>query len=88
MIEVHLYMGRFSGKSKVGWSRSPGRGTSLTGKCTTLGPYCRPMPRVLGGSYGGGRFFMGEVPLYRSISYIQVISDSPTFFVHLFKVRI
>ena len=28
--------------------------------------YRRPMPRVLGGSYmsGGGRFIMGEVPLY------------------------
>jgi len=23
----------------------------------------RPMPRVLGGSQGGGRFLMGEVPL-------------------------
>jgi len=23
-----------------------------------------PMPSVLGGSYGGGRFLMGEVPLY------------------------
>jgi hypothetical protein len=29
-----------------------------------LGPYCRPVPRVLGGSYGGGRFNMSEVPLY------------------------
>ena len=28
-----------------------------------LGPYRRPMPRVLGGSEGGGRFLMGEVPL-------------------------
>ena len=28
-----------------------------------LGPYCRPMPRSLRGSYGGGRFLMGEVPL-------------------------
>ena len=26
------------------------RGTSLTRKCTPLGPYRRPMPRVLGGS--------------------------------------
>ena len=26
------------------------RGTSLTGKRTPLGPYRRPMPRVLGGS--------------------------------------
>jgi len=28
-----------------------------------LGPYRRPMPRVLGGSQGGGRFLMSEVPL-------------------------
>ena len=27
-----------------------------------LGPYLRPMPRVLGGSWGGGRFLMGKVP--------------------------
>ena len=39
------------------------RGTSFTGKRTSLGPYRRPMPRVLGGSWGGGRFLMGEVPL-------------------------
>ena len=26
------------------------RGTSLTRKCTSLGPYRRPIPRVLGGS--------------------------------------
>ena len=28
------------------------------------GPYSRSMLGVLGGSYGGGRFLMGEVPLY------------------------
>ena len=39
------------------------RGTSLTTKCTPPGPYCRPMPTV-GGSYGGGCFLLGEVPLY------------------------
>ena len=33
-----------------------------------LGPYSRTMPTVLGGSYGGGRFLMGEVPLYRQIT--------------------
>ena len=32
-------------------------------KCTPLGPYRRLMPRVLGGSQGGGRFPMIEVPL-------------------------
>ena len=33
-------------------------------KCTPLGPYLRPLPRVLEGSKEGGRFLMGEVPLY------------------------
>jgi len=33
-------------------------------KMYPLGPFRRPMPRVLGGAYGGGRVFMGEVPLY------------------------
>ena len=40
------------------------RGTSLIRKRTPLGLYRRPMPRVLGGFWGGGRFLMGEVPLY------------------------
>ena len=31
---------------------------------TTVGPYRRPMPRVLCWSEGGGRFLMGEVPLH------------------------
>jgi hypothetical protein len=35
----------------------------FTRKRTPQGPYCRPMPRVLRGSQGGGRFLMGEVPL-------------------------
>ena len=39
------------------------RGTSLARKQPPLGPYPRPMPSVLGGSSGGGRFLMGEVPL-------------------------
>ena len=42
----------------------PCRVASLKGKRTPLGPYRRPMTRVLGGSSGGGRFLMGEVPLY------------------------
>ena len=42
----------------------PYRGTLLIRNRTLLGPYRRPMPRVLGGSWGGGRFIMGEVPLY------------------------
>ena len=39
------------------------RGTSLIRKRNPLGPYRRPMPRVLEGSWGGGRFLMSEVPL-------------------------
>ena len=41
-------------------------GTSLKRRRTPLGPYRRPMTRVLGGSSGGGRFLMGEVPLFFS----------------------
>ena len=39
------------------------RGTSVIRKRTPVGPYSRTMPRVLGGSQGGLRFLMGEVPL-------------------------
>ena len=39
------------------------QGTQLIRKRTPLGLYRRPMPRVLGGSQGGGRFLMGEIPL-------------------------
>ena len=42
------------------------RGTSLIRKRTPLGPCSRPMPRVFGGSYGGGRFLTCKVPLYSS----------------------
>ena len=38
------------------------RSTSFITQRNPLGPYRRPMPRVLGGSKGGGRFVMGEVP--------------------------
>ena len=41
------------------------RGTSLIRKRTPLGPYRRPVPRVLGWSLGGGGcFLVSEVPLY------------------------
>ena len=40
------------------------RGTLLIRNSALLGPYRRPMPRVLGGSWGGGRSRFGEVPLY------------------------
>jgi len=36
------------------------RGTSLMRKCTPLGPYRRPMPRVIG---GGGGVLLGEAPM-------------------------
>ena len=44
----------------------PYRGTSLARKRTPPGPNCRPMPRVLRGSWVGGLVLMGEVPLYSS----------------------
>ena len=37
------------------------RGTSLIRKRTALAPYSRPIPRVQGVSYWGGRFLMGEM---------------------------
>ena len=42
---------------------APYRGNSRIRKRTPLGPYRRPVPRVLGESYGGGRFLIGQVPL-------------------------
>ena len=48
------------------------RGTSLTRKRNPLGPYRRPMPRVLGGTWRGGRFLMGEVPLYSIASHERI----------------
>ena len=47
------------------------RGSSLTRKRTPLGPYRRPMPRVLGGSQVGGNSLMGAVPLYALDSCIE-----------------
>ena len=42
------------------------RGASLTRKRAPLGPYRRPMPRILRGSQGDGCFILGEVPLQSS----------------------
>jgi hypothetical protein len=42
------------------------RGPSPIRKDAHLGPCSWPMPRLLEESYGGGRFVMGEVPLYAS----------------------
>ena len=36
--------------AKKEWIQKACRGTSLTRKCTPVGPYRRPMPRVLGES--------------------------------------
>jgi len=36
------------------------RGTSPVRQRNPLGPYRRPMPRVLGGSWGGGGVIMGR----------------------------
>ena len=45
------------------------RGTSLTRKRISLGSYCRPMPRVLGGSSsrGSGIFLWARYPCRRSV---------------------
>ena len=40
------------------------RDTSLIRNQPPVGPYRRPTPRVLGGSWGDGRFLMGEVSLH------------------------
>ena len=37
---------------------------SLLENSPLLGPYRRPTPRVLGGSYEGGRFLMSKIPLH------------------------
>ena len=63
----------------------PYRGTSLTRKRTPLGSYRSPMPKVLGGSLGGGHFLMGEVPLYVPSDSSLVHSEPPldSFLEHL-----
>ena len=48
------------------------RGTSLTRKRTPLGCHHRPMPRVLGGSQGGGRSLTVEVPLHETDQRVLV----------------
>ena len=50
------------------------RGTWPIRNRNPLGNYRRPMLRVLGGSKGGGRFLMGEVPLcLRVLEIIHVL---------------
>ena len=41
-------------------------------KRTTLGPYSRPVPRVLGGYQGCGRFLMGKVPLQSGPRFLGI----------------
>ena len=40
------------------------RHESFIRKCTPLGPYRKPITKVLGGGWVCGRFLMSEVPLY------------------------
>ena len=60
------------------------RGTSLIRNSALLGPYRRPMPRVIGGSWGGGCFLTSEVPLYpskgtaRDLDQALILSTRPT----------
>ena len=57
MGEVPLYLAHMKPRPPESYSRTIYRGTSLERKRNPLGPYRRPMPRVLGESYRGGCFF-------------------------------
>jgi len=48
------------------------RGTAPIRNQPPLGPYRRPMPRVLEGSQGGGRLLMSKVPLYREVRVLHM----------------
>ena len=48
------------------------RGTSIIRSPLLLGPYRRPIPRVLGGSEGDGRFLMSEVALYTDVPHTSI----------------
>ena len=71
----------FSGESSDTGAAAPAgrvmvyRGTSPIRKRTPLGPYRRTIPRALWGSWGGGRFLMGEVPLYTLNQLLQTPSE-------------
>ena len=59
-------------------SDAPLRGTSSIRNRLPVGPYRRTMPRVVGGSWGGGRFLMGEVPMYDVLASTgQAVSRQP-----------
>ena len=64
MSEVPLYIGSVLGSSpREGYLY---RDTSLIRNRHPLGPCSKPMPKVLGGSSGGGRFLVSEVALQGS----------------------
>ena len=56
---IHSFLNSFAASAH--------RGTSLTRRRTLPGPCSRTMLSVLRWSSGGGRVFMGEVPLYRAV---------------------
>ena len=69
-------------------------GTLSIRKRTPLGPYVRPMSRVFGGSYGGGRFLMGVVPLYPSTGVGRILMWArthwglyPVYWSKLFRIE-
>ena len=47
------------------------KGTSLIRNSAPLGPYSRPIPRIFWRSWGGRRFIMSKVPLYRAYSNLR-----------------
>ena len=61
------------GSGSLKYLKDPYRGTSLIIKRTTLGPYRRPVSKIPGGSWGVGRFLMGEVPLYQHEAHAGVV---------------
>ena len=61
--KIGAYDRRFSSSSHSNTCERH-RGTSLIRKRHPAGPYSRNMSRALWGSWGGGRFLMGEVPLH------------------------
>ena len=66
MGEVSLY-GLGCGPDRTAFimrRNPPYRGTSLIRNRLLPGPYSRTMPRALWCSWGGGRFFISQIPLY------------------------
>jgi len=57
-------------------------------KTPPLRPYRRPMPRVLGESWGGGRFPMGEVLLCRGLKCMSPAAWGGAHNLHVFPTRV